>query len=333
MALYLVTGVAGFIGSSIAKALVARGDRVRGIDNFSTGKRQNLVGLDQIDFVEGDIVNAADCLIACAGVDYVFHQAAIPSVPRSVKDPVESNLNNVTGTLNILVAARDAGVKRVVYAGSSAVYGDAPMLPKREDMTPDPISPYAVAKIAGEHYLSSFARCYGMETVSLRYFNVFGPQQDATSMYSGVLAQFITKMLNNERPTILGDGEQSRDFTFIANVVEANLLACAVPAENVSGGVFNIATGSRISLNETFCLLKDLTRFEGEPLYGPGREGDIKHSLADISLARQQFGYEPTVDFRDGVSRTVAWYRTQGSSAQPAIESYTQNTKRPGQVR
>jgi nucleoside-diphosphate-sugar epimerase len=311
MSLYLVTGVAGFIGSSIAKALIEGGHSVRGIDNFSTGKRQNLIGLEKMEFIEGDIVNPDDCSRACAGVHYIFHEAALPSVPRSVKNPVESNLNNVTGTLNVLLAARDARVKRIVYAGSSSAYGDTPTLPKREDMVPNPMSPYAVAKLAGEHYLSSFSRCYDIETVTIRYFNVFGPQQDAASMYSGVLAKFITTMLGGERPTIFGDGEQSRDFTFIANVVNANLLACAAPKSKVSGRTFNVATGTRITLNETFRVLQELTGFKGEPIYGPERAGDIKHSLADISQAEEQFGYKPIVDFQEGLRRTVAWYRTQ----------------------
>lgn len=315
MSHYLVTGVAGFIGSSIAKALVARGDSVRGIDNFSTGKRPNLVGLEKMEFMEGDIVNPDDCTKACAGVDYIFHEAALPSVPRSVKDPIESNLNNVTGTLNVLVAARDARVKRIVYAGSSSAYGDTPTLPKREDMAPNPISPYAVAKLTGEQYLACFSRCYDIETVTIRYFNVFGPQQDATSMYSGVLAKFITNMLAGKPPTIFGDGEQSRDFTFIANVVNANLLACAAPKAQVSGRVFNVATGTRITLNETFRVLQELTGFKSEPIYGPERAGDIKHSLADITLAEKQFGYKPTVDFREGLRRTVGWYRTQVAQA------------------
>jgi UDP-glucose 4-epimerase len=309
MSLYLVTGVAGFIGSSIAKALIARGDKVRGIDNFSTGRRQNLVGLEKIEFIEGDIMNSADCSKASSGVDFILHEAALPSVPRSLMDPIECNGNNVTGTLQLLVAARDAGVKRIVYAGSSSVYGDAPRLPKHEDMLPNPISPYAVAKLTGEQYLACFSRCFGMETVTLRYFNVFGPQQDATSMYSGVLAKFITSMLASQRPTIYGDGEQSRDFTYIDNVVKGNLLACAAPAAAVSGRVFNVATGKRISLNETFRALQELTGFKGEPIYGPARDGDIKHSLADTSLAEEQFGYNTIVDFREGLYRTVEWYR------------------------
>ncbi len=236
MALYLVTGIAGFIGSSIARELVSRGESVRGLDNFSTGKPENLADFRaRIDFREIDLLDLAGVAEACRGVDYVLHQAAIPSVPRSVADPIETNRANIDGTLNLLVAARDAKVKRVVYASSSSLYGDTPTLPKREDMIPNPISPYAVSKLTGEYYMTSFYRVYGLETVSLRYFNVFGPYQDPTSMYSGVLAIFITKMLAGEQPTIYGDGEQSRDFTFIDNVVNANLLACHAPA-NERGG-------------------------------------------------------------------------------------------------
>jgi UDP-N-acetylglucosamine/UDP-N-acetyl-alpha-D-glucosaminouronate 4-epimerase len=311
MALYLITGAAGFIGSSLARALLARGEKVRGIDNFSTGKRDNLVGLEGMDLVAGDINDTGLMNRICAGVDYVFHEAALPSVPRSVKDPVSSHQACLTGTLSVLLAARDAKVKRLVYAGSSSAYGDTPTLPKQEDMLPRPISPYAVAKLAGELYLQSFWRVYGLETVTLRYFNVFGPHQDPTSFYSGVLAKFTTQMLRGEQPTIFGDGEQSRDFTYIDNVVDANLLACSAPAERVAGCVFNAATGSRITLNETFRVLCDLTGYNGVPNYGPVREGDIKDSLADISRARDAFGYVPKIDFRDGLSRTVEWYRTQ----------------------
>lgn len=318
MALYLVTGVAGFIGSSIARALIARGERVRGIDNLCTGKRHNLAGLDALDFIEGDITRAADCEKACRGVDYVFHEAAIPSVPRSVKNPTESNDANVGGTVQLLVSARDAQVKRVVYAGSSSAYGDTPTLPKREDMMPDPISPYAVSKLTGELYMRSFTRVYGLETVTIRYFNVFGPHQDPTSMYSGVLAKFITSMLSGEQPTIFGDGEQSRDFTYIDNVVDANLLACHAPADSVSGRVFNAATATRITLNETYTLLQELTGYKGAPQYAEERAGDIKHSLADIARARDAFGYVPTVDFREGLRRTVAWYRAEVVQTQAA---------------
>ncbi|MGH9532840.1 MAG: NAD-dependent epimerase/dehydratase family protein, partial [Terriglobales bacterium] len=243
------------------------------------------------------------------GVDYVLHQAAIPSVPRSVADPVASNQANVDGTVNLLVAARDAKVKRVVYAASSSAYGETPTLPKREDMTPSPISPYAVAKLAGEMYMTSFYRCYGLETVSLRYFNVFGPHQDANSQYSAVLARFITLMLRGEAPTIFGDGEQSRDFTYIENVVQANLLAATVPADGAAGRVFNIAAGHRVTLNQTFQLLKKLTGYTGDVRYEPARAGDIKHSLADISAAQKHLDYRVAVDFEEGLRRTVEWYR------------------------
>ena len=264
MALYLITGIGGFIGSSLARELLRRGEQVRGVDNFSTGKRENLGEiLDRIDFREADILDLDAMQTACAGVDFVLHQAAIPSVPKSVLDPLGSNRANVDGTVNVLVAARDAKVKRVVYAASSSAYGDTPTLPKHEGMKPDPISPYAVAKLASEHYMVSFYRCYGFETVSLRYFNIFGPRQDPSSPYSGVLAKFITQMLRGEQPTIFGDGEQSRDFTYIDNAVEANLLACKAPAGKLAGQVFNVATGRRVTLNETFKLLQGLTSYVG----------------------------------------------------------------------
>ncbi|MDE3187739.1 MAG: SDR family oxidoreductase [Acidobacteriota bacterium] len=309
MATYLVTGAAGFIGRSIAAALLARGERVRGIDSFIAGKHANLVGLEAMDFIEGDLTDPATCARACEGVEIVFHEAALASVPRSVADPAATNLHCVTATLNLLVAARAAGVRRVVYAGSSSAYGDTPTLPKHEDMLPNPISPYAVAKLAGEHYMRAFTRVYGLETVVLRYFNVFGPYQDPTSHYSGVLAIFCRKMLAGEQPTIYGDGEQSRDFTYIDNVVHANLLAAAAPAEKVSGQMVNAATGSRITLNETFRILRELTGYTGEPAYAPARAGDIRDSLADIRLAGELLGYRPIVDFREGLRRTVEWYR------------------------
>src|SRR5438477_6300292 len=253
MAVYLITGVAGFIGSNIARELVRRGEAIRGFDNFETGKRENLAGLkEKIEFRELDLLDTRGLAEFFRGVDYVLHQAAIPSVPRSVEDPVSSHNANINGTFNLLMAARDAKVKRLIYAASSSAYGDTPTLPKREDMVPNPISPYAVQKLTGELYLSSFYRVYGLETVSLRYFNIFGPRQDPTSQYSGVLAKFITQMLEGETCTIFGDGQQSRDFTYIDNVVNANLLACEARGENVSGRVFNVATGSRFSLNETF---------------------------------------------------------------------------------
>ena len=314
MSLYLITGVGGFIGSSLARALLARGEQVRGVDNFSTGKRENLAEiLDRIDLHEADLLDLDALRKSCAGVDFVFHEAAIPSVPKSVLDPLGSNRANIDGTVNLLVAARDAKVKRVVYAASSSAYGDTPTLPKHEAMKPDPISPYAVAKLASEHYMVSFYRCYGLETVSLRYFNVFGPRQDPSSPYSGVLAKFITLMLRGEQPTIYGDGEQSRDFTYIDNVVEANLLACKAPSAGVAGQIMNVATGRRITLNETFKLLLSLTSYNGEPKYGPEREGDIKHSLADITKAQAALGYKPTVNFEEGLRRTVEWYQASES--------------------
>jgi len=310
MSLYLITGIAGFIGSSLARAVLSRGDQVRGVDNFSTGNRENIAELlDRIDFREADIGDLDAMHKACAGVDFVLHQAAIPSVPKSVLDPLGSNRANVDGTVNVLVAARDAKVKRVVYAASSSAYGDTPTLPKHENMKPDPISPYAVAKLASEQYMISFYRCYGLETVSLRYFNIFGPRQDPSSPYSGVLAKFTTQMLRGEQPAINGDGEQSRDFTYIDNAVDANLLACTAPAQKAAGEMFNVATGRRVTLNETFDLLKGLTSYKGQPKYGPERGGDIKHSLADISKAEAGLGYKPKVDFEEGLRRTVEWYR------------------------
>ena len=313
MSTYLVTGAAGFIGSALARAVLAQGDKVRGIDNLSTGKQENLAAIrGQIDFRQADLLDLNAVQEACSGVDYVFHEAAIPSVPRSVANPLESNRANIDATVNLLVAARDAKVKRVVYAASSSAYGDTPTLPKREDMAPSPISPYAVAKLTGELYMTSFWRCYGLETVSLRYFNIFGPRQDPNSPYSGVLARFITQMLRGEQPVILGDGQQSRDFTYIDNVVSANLLACKAPAAEVAGRVFNIAAGRRVDLNETFRVLKKLTGYAGDVGYGPERTGDVKHSLADLSLARKHLGYEPVVNFEEGLRQTIEWYRSQG---------------------
>ena len=315
MAVYLVTGIAGFIGSALAHALLERGERVRGIDNFITGKPANVADIrSRIELIEADLNDAAAAAEACRGADYVLHQAAIPSVPRSVANPMESNRANVDGTLSLLMAARDARVKRVVYASSSSLYGDTPTLPKHEGMLPNPISPYAVAKLAGEYYMASFYRVYGLETVSLRYFNVFGPRQDPTSQYSGVLAIFISRMLRGEPPTIHGEGEQSRDFTFVANVVDANLLACAAPATQVAGRAFNTATGNRVTLNQTYAVLRKLTGYSGPPQYGPERAGDIKHSLADISRIEAAIGYKPAVGFEEGLRQTVNWYRTRAAS-------------------
>ena len=323
---YLITGIAGFIGSSLAHALLERGETVRGIDNFSTGRRENLADIaGRVDVRELDLSQPSDALHdACRGVDYILHQAALPSVPRSVKDPEGSNRANVNGTLNLLIAAKtayeqDRRLKRIVYAGSSSAYGDTPTLPKSEEMLPNPISPYAVAKLAGELYMQSFYHCYGLETVTLRYFNVFGPRQDPTSQYSGVMSKFITAMLRGEQPTIYGDGTQSRDFTFIENVVSANLLACQAPAKKVAGKVFNIACGDRVDLNQTFAALKKIVGYKGEAAYDAPRAGDIKHSLADISRAKQALGFKVLVGFEEGLRRTVEWYREQVSSKQLAV--------------
>lgn len=310
MARYLVTGVAGFIGSSIARALVARGDEVRGIDNFSTGKRDNLAGLEMIELIEGDLNDAGIAERGCREIECIFHEAALPSVPRSIENPIACNHANVEATVKLLDAARKTGVKRIVYAGSSSAYGNSPSLPKREDMLPAPLSPYAVSKLAGELYMSAFHRVYGLETVTLRYFNVFGPHQDPTSQYSGVLAIFISKMLRRQTPTIYGDGEQSRDFTYIENVVAGNLLAASADAAHVAGRVFNVATGTRISLNDTVKLLREMTGYTGEVSYAKERTGDVKDSLADITAAMLHLAYKPKTSFREGLLKTVEWYRS-----------------------
>jgi nucleoside-diphosphate-sugar epimerase len=310
MAKYLITGIAGFIGSSLARALVARGEQVRGVDNYLTGKAANLAGLEgQIDFQEADLRDAVATRTACEGVDYILHLGALPSVPLSVKNPEPSHECNVNGTFNLLEGARAAGVKRVVYAASSSAYGDQPVLPSKESMRPMPISPYAVQKLTGEHYMTSYWQVYGLETVSLRNFNVFGPRQGADSPYSGVLAKFILHMLEGKRPSIYGTGEQGRDFTYIDNVVSANLLACAAPASRVAGKVFNVACGERSNLKEVYQLLAAMTGFEQPPLFGPARNGDILHSQADISAAAEAFGYRPIVGLKEGLERTVEWYR------------------------
>jgi UDP-glucose 4-epimerase len=314
----LVTGAAGFVGRSIAAALLARGEAVRGVDSLITGKRANLFGLEAMEFIEGDLADPAVCAQACANVEIVFHEAALASVPASVANPLATHVNCLNTTLNLLIAARSGGVRRVIYAGSSSAYGDSLVLPKHEEMKPDPISPYAVAKLAGENYLQSFSRVYGLETVILRYFNVFGPYQDPASPYSGVLAIFCQKMLAGKQPTIYGDGEQSRDFVFIEDVVRANLLASSAPAEKVSGQVINTASGSRSTLNETYHILRDLTGYSGEPAYGPSRLGDVRDSLADISRAEKLLGYKPKIDFREGLRQTVEWYRASAHLAPSA---------------
>ncbi len=322
MAKYLVTGAAGFIGSNLIHALVARGEQVRGIDNFSHGRLENLAGIaGRIEFLEADITDSEMMLSACQGVDYVLHQAALGSVPRSIANPLASNHANVVGTLNVLEAARRAGVRRVVYASSSSIYGDTPTLPKYEEMPANPISPYAVSKYAGELYAQSFSRVLGLETVSLRYFNVFGPRQHPTSEYAAVVPKFIRAMMQQEQPTIFGDGRQSRDFTYIENVISANLLACAASAERVNGKAFNVAAGEKFSLLELYELLKGLTGFSQLPLFAGSRAGDVRDSLADTSRAESAMGYKALVNFKEGLRRTVEWYRTEfGASSTPATE-------------
>jgi nucleoside-diphosphate-sugar epimerase len=304
MVFYLVTGGAGFIGSNIVAHLVSLGERVRVLDNFSTGRRVNLAPLvDRIEVIEGDVRSYHIVWEAVQGVDFVLHQAALPSVPRSVRDPLTTNEVNVVGTLNVLQAAREAGVKRVVYASSSSVYGDSAELPKRETMCPRPMSPYAISKLAAEQYCQVFWRLYGLETICLRYFNVFGPRQDPASQYAAVIPRFITAMLEQRPLTVYGDGEQSRDFTHVDNVVQANLLACQAP--NGPGQVFNIACGQRYTLLQLIDLLREITGREPQVVHGPPRPGDVRHSQADISRASQVLGYAPRVNFADGLARTV----------------------------
>src|SRR5687767_2166429 len=306
----LVTGGAGFIGSHIASAPLASGARVRILDDLSTGDRENLdeIGGD-IDFVQGSVADEQLLAKALDNVELIFHEAAIPSVPRSVEAPRNTHVASVDGTFSLLLAAKEAGVRRVVYAASSSAYGDQPTLPKAEQMAPDPLSPYAVAKLVGEYYCRVFTRVYGLETVSLRYFNVFGPRQDPSSQYSGVVSRFISALLNDEQPVIYGDGEQSRDFTYIENVVAANLSAASAP--KAAGNVINVANGERITLNELLNELKQLTgRTEVTAEYRDSRVGDVRHSLADITMARELLGYESKVDLREGLKRTLDWWKT-----------------------
>jgi nucleoside-diphosphate-sugar epimerase len=318
MARILVTGAAGFIGSNLVRELCTRGHEVSGIDNLVTGRMENLAdSIAHMDFHRGDVRDEPLIRSLCEGVDIVFHEAALPSVPKSVLDPKSSHQANIEATFTLLLAAREAGVRRVVYAASSSAYGESPTLPKHEGMPTSPISPYAVQKLTGELYMQSFARVYGMETVCLRYFNVFGPWQAADSPYSGVLAKFITSMLSGETPVIYGDGSQSRDFTYVHNVVEGNMLAAFAPAEKVSGKVYNIACGQRCSLLETYHLLAHLTRFEGAPRFAESRNGDIQHSLASIERAERDLGYHPQIEFAEGLALTVDWYAEQMQTARP----------------
>jgi UDP-glucose 4-epimerase len=309
MSLCLVTGGAGFIGSSLARALLARGDKVRIIDNFSSGKPENIADFaGEIDLIEGDILDDKALARAVDGAELIFHEAAIPSVPKSMAEPVENHAANATGTIRVLEQARRARVRRVVYAASSAAYGEDPVLPKVETMAPAPISPYGGSKLAGEQYMQIYARAYGLETVCLRYFNVFGPRQDPQSEYAAVIPKFITVALAGKQPRIFGDGSQSRDFCYIDNVIEANFKAASADARQVSGGVFNVACGQATDLNRVVALIGDFLGKKIEPIYEHERAGDIKHSWADISAARSRLGYTAGVSFAEGLGRTIDWY-------------------------
>ncbi len=320
MARYLITGVAGFIGSSIARALVAEGHEVRGIDNLSTGNLANLEEIRHlVDFRQADLQDAAAMRAACQGIEFISHQAALASVPRSVKDPLTSHESNVNGTLTLLLTARDAGVRRVVYAASSSAYGDQPTQPKHEEMQPAPLSPYAVQKLTCEYYLQAFAKVYGMEAICLRYFNIFGPRQAADSPYSGVIAQFVYKMMAGETPTINGDGSTSRDFTFVENAVNANLLGFRAPAAIATGRVFNVGTGHSHTLLDLYAALAEILNFQAQPKFGPSRAGDVQHSLASIDRARGELGYRPMEDFRAGLEATVAWYLAERQKQEQAV--------------
>ena len=310
----LVTGGAGFIGANLTEALLKRGHQVRILDNFSTGKRENLVfdeSYPSLEIIDGDICDINLCQRAMKDIEYVFHQAALPSVQRSIEDPLASHSVNVGGTLNILLAAKNAGVKRLIYASSSSVYGDTPTLPKREEMPPNPLSPYALQKYVGEQYSRLFYQLYGFETISLRYFNVFGPKQDPNSIYSAVIPRFIDLLLQGRPPVIFGDGEQSRDFTYIDNVVQANLLAMS--KEQLNGEVVNIACGKRTSLNQLLNILKHILGSKVSPVYQGSRKGDVKHSLADINKGKQFLNYEPQVEIEIGLKKTVEYFQKRGT--------------------
>lgn len=305
---WLVTGGAGFIGSHLVRALLARGEQVRVVDSLVTGLRENVPA--EAEFLHADLADDGVARQAVAGCEYVLHQAALPSVPRSVKDPATSHRNNVDGTLNLLLAARDAGCRRVVYAASSSAYGDTPTLPKHEAMPSNPLSPYALQKFIGEQYCQLFTRLYGLETVSIRYFNVFGPRQHPSSPYSGVISLFIKAALEGRAPTIHGDGQQTRDFTYIDNVVDGVLRAAVAP--EASGQVINVATGGRVSLLDVWDALRDITGVTTTPTFGPPRDGDVRDSQADVGKAARVLGYRPSVSFEDGLARTVEWFRATG---------------------
>lgn len=316
MARYLITGVAGFIGSSLAHKLLGQGHEVVGIDNLSAGDVHNLDSIIRdFDFRIMDINETGRLRECCRGVDFVLHQAALASVPRSVSDPLGTHIANVSGTLSVLIAARDAGVSRVVYAASSSAYGNKSSQAKHEEMLPDPLSPYAAQKLSGEYYVRSFDQVYGLEGVCLRYFNVFGPNQSANSPYSGVIAKFALEMLRGETPIIFGDGDQSRDFTFIDNVVSANLLACNAPAEEVSGKVFNVGTGQSHTLNQTYELLSEFLHFKKRPLYRAPRIGDVRHSEADLTLSKKVLNYHPVCNFKEGIAKTAHWFMEREASS------------------
>lgn len=306
----LVTGGAGFIGSHIVEALLARGERVRILDNFATGRRENIAAFEkEVTLIEGDINDPAALNRAVKGVEVIYHEAAIPSVPRSVADPIGSNRANVDGTVAILWAAKEAGVRRVIYAASSSAYGNAPQFPRVETILPEPLSPYAVAKLAGEYYLRAFTECYGLETVALRYFNVFGPRQDPKSQYAAAIPLFTTAILEGHSPTVYGDGEQSRDFTYVANVVRANLLAADAPSE-AAGKVFNVGCGEKVTVNQVIAAINNILGKNVPSKHVPPRAGDVKHSHADISLAKKMLGYEPAVSFEEGLKKTVEFFKT-----------------------
>jgi len=323
MGAYLVTGGAGFIGSHLAEELVRRGHTVRVADSLITGKRGNLEHIGAVDFLEGDLADMSVATRAVAGMDYVLHQAAIPSVPRSVNDPLTSNRANVDASLNVLVAARDAGVKRLVYAGSSAAYGNTPTLPKREDMIPNPLSPYALQKLVVEQYCQMFTRLYDFETVTIRYFNVFGPRQDPGSPYSGVISLFSTALLDGRQPIIYGDGEQTRDFTYVANIVDGVLRACDAP--RAAGEVINVATGGRISLNELLRVMSRLVGADVSPIYKDERAGDVKDSQADITKAQTLLGYTPVVGLEEGLRQTLEWCRAEHTTTLVSPKSGTRD--------